>query len=75
MKLTTAMRRCLLLFDRHGEGVRVWYGARGHEWSWRVNGAPMTHQVDRCIRAGLLDVASRDRVILSPLGQRVLGRA
>jgi hypothetical protein len=72
MKLTGSMRRCLLLLARHGEALRVWYGKRGHEWSWRINGAAMTLQVDRCIRAGLLDVASRDRVVLSPLGQRVM---
>jgi hypothetical protein len=72
MKLTGSMRRCLLLLARHGEALRVWYGKSGHEWSWRINGAAMTLQVDRCIRAGLLDVASRDRVVLSPLGQRVM---
>ena len=72
MKLTTSMRRCLILLDRSGEALRVWSGQRGSEWSWRINDAPMTFQVDRCIRAGLLDVASRDRVVLSPLGQRIL---
>ena len=72
MKLTMSMRRCLILLDRSGEALRVWSGQRGYEWSWRINDAPMSNQVDRCIRAGLLDVASRDRVVLSPLGQRIL---
>jgi hypothetical protein len=72
MKLTGSMRRCLVLLARNGEALRVWYGKRGHEWSWRINGTPMTHQVDRCIQAGLLDIADRDRVVLSPLGQRVM---
>ena len=72
MKLTNSMRRCLLLLARNGEALRVWYGKSGDEWSWRINGAPMTLQVDRCLRAGLLDLASRDRVVLSPLGQRVM---
>ena len=73
MKLTTSMRRCLLLLAHHGEALRVWYGRHGHEWSWRIDGAPMTQQVDRCIRAGLLQVAGRDRVVVSSLGRRVLG--
>ena len=73
MKLTTSMRRCLTLLDRSGEALRVWYGKSGHEWSWRINGAAMTHQVDRCIRAGLVDVMDRDRVVLSARGQRVVG--
>jgi hypothetical protein len=30
---------------------------------------------DRCIRAGLAVANSKDRVVLSPLGQRVLGKA
>jgi len=72
MKLTTSMHRCLILLDRSGEALRVWSGQRGYEWTWRINDSPMTFQVDRCIRAGLLDVASRDRVVLSPLGQRIL---
>jgi hypothetical protein len=72
MKLTRSMRRCLILLDRSGEAVRVWSGKRGHEWSWRINNTPMTQPVDRCLRAGLLDIPSRDRVVLSPLGQRVL---
>ena len=75
MKVTSSMRRCLVLLARSGEASRVWYGSRGNEWSWRIDGAPMSHPVDRCIRAGLLDLASRDRVVLSPLGQRVLGKA
>ncbi len=74
MKLTGSMRRCLTQLDRSGEALRVWCGKGESEWSWRIEGAPMTQQVDRCIRAGLLQVASRDRVILSPLGQRVVGR-
>ena len=72
MKLTMSMRRCLILLEQSGEAVRVWSGTRGYEWTWRINDSPMTFQVDRCIRAGLLDVASRDRVVLSPLGQRIL---
>lgn len=72
MKVTSSMRRCLLLLQRDGEALRVWYGKRGHEWSWRIDGEPMTQQVDRCIRAGLLQVASRDRVVVSSLGERVL---
>ena len=75
MKLTNSMRRCLILLDESGEASRVWYGKRGDEWSWRINGAPMTNQVDRCIRAGLAHVAHQDRVVLSRLGQRVLGEA
>jgi hypothetical protein len=74
MKLTDSMRRCLILLARNGEALRVWYGTRGHEWCWRINGAPMTLQVDRCIRAGLLDLESRDRVVLSPRGRLVLGQ-
>ena len=73
MKLTNSMRRCLILLDQSGEASRVWYGKRGDEWSWRINGAPMTNQVDRCIRAGLAHVTHQDRVVLSRLGQRVLG--
>src|SRR5215211_3658094 len=72
MKLTTSMHRCLILLDRSGEALRVWSGTRGYEWTWRIEDAPMSIQVDRCIRAGLLDVASWDRVVLSPLGQRIL---
>jgi|SRR5215207_11525765 len=72
MKLTRSMCRCLILLDRSGEALRVWSGKRGHEWSWRINDAPMTLQVDRCIHAGLLDVASQGRVILSLLGQRIV---
>ena len=72
MKLTMSMRWCLILLDQSGEALRVWSGKRGYEWSWRINDAAMSIQVDRCIRAGLLDVASRDRVVLSPLGQRIL---
>jgi ribosomal protein S27AE len=72
MKLTDSMRRCLVLLARHGEALRVWCGKSGYEWSWRIDGAAMTSQVDRCIRAGYLDLASRDRVVLSPLGQRVM---
>jgi hypothetical protein len=72
MKLTMSMRRCLILLEQSGEALRVWSGTRGYEWTWRINDAAMSIQVDRCIRAGLLDVASRDRVVLSPLGQRIL---
>ena len=72
MKLTRSMCRCLILLDRSGEALRVWSGKRGHEWSWRINDAPMTLQVNRCIHAGLLDVASQGRVILSLLGQRIV---
>jgi hypothetical protein len=72
MKLTMSMRRCLILLEQSGEALRVWSGTRGYEWTWRINDAPMSIQVDRCIRAGLLEVASRDRVVLSPLGQRIL---
>jgi hypothetical protein len=75
MKLTDSMRRCLLLLDRYGEALRVWSGSRGYQWSWRINGTPMSYPVERCIRAGLLDLASQDRVVLSPLGKRVLGKA
>ncbi len=75
MRLTSSMRRCLTLLDRDGEAIRVWFGRGGDEWSWRIGGAPMTYQVDRCIRAGLLRVESRDRVVLSALGQRVLASA
>ena len=75
MKLTNSMRRCLILLDQSGEASRVWYGKRGDQWSWRINGAPMTSQVDRCIRAGLARLAHQDRVVLSGLGQRVLGKA
>ena len=73
MKLTHSMRQCLIQLHRAGEGIRYWHGTRGDEWSWRINDASMTQQVDRCIRARLIDVASRDRVVLSDLGQRVLG--
>jgi hypothetical protein len=72
MKLTTSMHRCLILLDRSGEALRVWSGTRGYEWTWRINDTPMSIHVDRCIRAGLLEVTSRDRVVLSPLGQRIL---
>ena len=72
MKLTASMRRCLILLDRYGEALRVWSGSRSYQWSWRINGIAVTRPVDRCIRAGFLDLASRDRVVLSPLGQRVM---
>ena len=72
MKLTDSMRRCLILLARSGEGTRVWHGTRGDEWSWHIDGAPMTQQVDRCIRGGLVTPASRDRIVLSELGRRVL---
>ena len=75
MKVTDSMRRCLILLDQSGEALRVWYGRQGSEWSWRINGVPMTYQVDRCIRAGLAHLSNRDRVVLSGLGQRVLGKA
>ena len=73
MKLTNSMRRCLTLLDRHGEAIRV-YNAR-RDWSWRIDGDPMTQQVDRCIRAGLAHLSNQNRVVLSGLGQRVLGKA
>ena len=72
MKLTSSMRRCLILLSQSGEALRV-CGKRDYEWTWRINGAPMSFPVDRCIRAGLLDLATRDRVVLSPLGKRVVG--
>jgi hypothetical protein len=72
MKLTAAMRRCLTLLDRNGEALRVWSGSRGHEWSWRIGETPMTQSINRCIQAGLLNQVSRDRLVLSPLGQRVV---
>ena len=75
MKLTNSMRRCLILLDRHGEAIRVWYGPRGYEWSWHINGTSMSGSVDRCILAGLAHLAHQDRVVLSGLGQRVLGKA
>ena len=73
MKLTSSMRRCLILLSQSGEALRVWSGRRIAEWTWRINGTPMSYSIDRCIRAGLLEVASRDRVVLSPLGKRVVG--
>jgi hypothetical protein len=72
MKITRSMRRCLILLDREGEAIRIWYGKGGDQWSWRIAGAPVTQQVHRCIQARLVELASRDRVVLSPLGQRVL---
>ena len=72
MKLTSAMRRCVTLIDQNGEALRVWHGPRGSEWSWHIGGTAMSRQVDQCIRAGLVSVASRDRLVLSPLGQRVV---
>jgi len=75
MKVTSSMRRCLALVRENGEAVRVWYGTGQHEWSWRVNGTPVSYPVDRCIRAGLVEVEGRDRAVLSPLGRRVLASA
>ena len=72
MKVTDSMRRCLIPVDQHGEAIRFWHGSRADEWSWHINRAPMTQQVHRCIRVGLISAASRDRVVLSDLGQRVL---
>ena len=75
MKITDPMRRCLFLLDCHGAALRVWYGSRGHEWSWHIDGVAMSRSVDRCFRAGLVTAESRDRLVLSPLGRRVLQRA
>ena len=66
MNVTDSMRTCLILLDQSGEALRVWRGKRGDEWSWRINGAPMTYQVDRCIRGGLAHLANRDRVCTAP---------
>jgi hypothetical protein len=74
MKLTDAMRRCLILLDQYGVALRVWSGSHSHQWCWRINGTPMSRPVDRCIRAGLLCLEGRDRVVLSPRGRLVLGR-
>ncbi len=73
MKVTDAMRRCLDLLHRHGEGIRFRHGPRAEQWSWRINGVANSYSVDRCIRAGLVVVADQDRIVLSGLGQRVLG--
>jgi hypothetical protein len=72
MRITSSMHKCLARLEREGEAVRVWFGKGGDQWSWRVGGAPMTQQVHRCFQAGLVQLASRDRVVLSLLGQRVL---
>jgi hypothetical protein len=72
MKLTDSMRRCLILLDQYGEALRVWSGSHGYQWSWRINGIPVTRPVDRCILAGLVRVETPDRVILSPRGRLVL---
>ena len=72
MRLTPSMRRCLALLDQNGEALRVWHGSRAHEWSWHIGEIPMGQPIDRCIQAGLLNQASRDRLVLSPLGQRVV---
>lgn len=72
MHLTDAMRQTLILIDQYDGAVRHWYGDIKQEWSWRIGDASRSRSVDKCIRAGCLKVADRDRAVLTPLGRRVV---
>ena len=41
MELTNSMRRCLTLLDQYGEALRS--GPRSDQWSWYINGIPMSY--------------------------------